>query len=210
MPLPVGEGAPTDEYPHQWNVVQWLPGVTAPPDAIDRPAVADDLVRFLEDLRGIDARGGPTHTRGKPLGLQDPAVQKSIAALDGEIDASAFSSAWQRALAASDYDGAPAWFHGDLAYLNVLSVGGRVVGIIDWGLCGVGDPAIDLLPAWSFFTRDNRRRFRAALAVDEGMWARGKGWALAGITGIPYYRKTNPVLVADKIRAIEAVLADDD
>ncbi len=210
VPLPVGEGAPTDEYQHRWNVVQWLPGATAPPDAIDRPAVADDLVRFLEELRGIDACGGPTHTRGKPLGLQDPAVQKSIAALDGEIDAAAFSSAWQQAIAAPDYDGEPVWFHGDLAYLNVLSASGRVAGIIDWGLCGVGDPAIDLLPAWSFFTRDNRRRFRTALDVDDAMWARGKGWALAGITGIPYYRKTNPVLVADKIRAIEAVLADDD
>ena len=31
---------------------------------------------------------------------------------------------------------------------------------------------------------------------------------LQGVAGITYYRDTNPVLVADKIRAIEAVLSD--
>ena len=33
------------------------------------------------------------------------------------------------------------------------------------------------------------------------------GLAAPGV-GIPYYRDTNPVLVADKVAAIEAVLAD--
>lgn len=210
VPLPVVEGEPTDEYPYAWNVVQWLPGATALPDAIDQPSVADDLARFLLALRQIDSVGGPTHRRGEPLVRQDDVVQQNIAGLDGEIDATAFADAWRKALAAPEYGGEPVWFHGDLAYLNVLTRDGRVAGIIDWGLCGVGDPAIDLLPAWSFFTRENRRRFRAALDVDDAMWARGKGWALAGISGITYYRETNPVLVADKIRAIEAVLADDD
>ena len=43
------------------------------------------------------------------------------------------------------HDGPPTWFHGDLSYLNVLATGGRVSGIIDWGTCGVGDPAIDMI-----------------------------------------------------------------
>jgi hypothetical protein len=33
---------------------------------------------------------------------------------------------------------------------------------------------------------------------------------LTGAFGIPYYRDTNPVLVASKVRGIEAVLADSD
>jgi hypothetical protein len=37
---------------------------------------------------------------------------------------------------------------------------------------------------------------------------RGKGWALAGVFGVPYYRETNPVLVADKVAGIEAVLSE--
>jgi hypothetical protein len=53
-----------------------------------------------------------------------------------------------------------------------------------------------------------RAAYREALGVDDATWERGKGWTLVGVGGIAYYRDTNPVLVADKIRAIEAVLAD--
>ena len=42
--------------------------------------------------------------------------------------------------------------------------------------------------------------------IDDATWERGKGWVLTGVGGIPYYRKTNPILVADKIRAIKALL----
>ena len=50
--------------------------------------------------------------------------------------------------------------------------------------------------------------YRDALGLDDATWLRGIGWALTGVFGIPYYRDTNPVLVADKVTAIEAVLAD--
>ena len=42
---------------------------------------------------------------------------------------------------------APRLIHGDLGPQHILVVGGRVTGIIDWGDCGVGDPALDL--AWT-------------------------------------------------------------
>jgi aminoglycoside phosphotransferase (APT) family kinase protein len=111
-------------------------------------------------------------------------------------------------MAAPDYDGRPVWFHGDLAYLNLLARDGELSGVIDWGTCGVGDPAIEMIVAWSLFPRDARAAYREALGVDDATWQRGKGWVLTGIFGIPYYRDTNPTLVADKVRAIEAVLAE--
>jgi aminoglycoside phosphotransferase (APT) family kinase protein len=82
--------------------------------------------------------------------------------------------------------------------------------VIDWGTCGVGDPAIETTIAWSLFPRDARDAYRDALGIDDDTWTRGRGWVLTGVFGIPYYRDTNPVLVADKIAAIEAVLADAD
>jgi aminoglycoside phosphotransferase (APT) family kinase protein len=82
-----------------------------------------------------------------------------------------------------------------------------VSGVIDWGSCGVGDPAIDTIVAWSLFDSDGRDAYREAVGCDDAEWERGKGWVLQGVAGIPYYRDTNPVLVADKVRAIEAVLA---
>jgi aminoglycoside phosphotransferase (APT) family kinase protein len=109
---------------------------------------------------------------------------------------------------APDHDGSPVWFHGDLSYLNLLARKGRLTAVIDWGTCGVGDPAIDTTVAWTLFPPEARGAYREALDVDDATWERGQGWVLTGIVGIPYYRKTNPVLVADKIRGIEAVLAE--
>jgi aminoglycoside phosphotransferase (APT) family kinase protein len=100
------------------------------------------------------------------------------------------------------------WFHGDLAYLNLLVGHGRLASVIDWGTCGVGDPAIDTIVAWSLFDAEARAAYRKALGCDDAEWERGKGWVLQGIGGIPYYRNTNPVLVADKVHAIEAVLSE--
>ncbi len=209
VPLPVAVGQPEAAFPYPWSVVQWLPGELATLERLDDPVLAAlDLAAFVRALQAVDATGGPKHNRGRPLRRADEAVRKAIAALRGEVDARAVTEAWDRSLAAPDYDGPSVWFHGDLAYLNLLARDGKLTGVIDWGTCGIGDPAIETIIAWSFFPPDARGAYRDALGIDDAMWERGKGWALTGVIGIPYYRNTNPILVADKIRAIEAVLAD--
>ena len=209
VPLVVAAGEPEAVFPYPWSVVQWLPGDLATHDRLDDPvSAALDLAAFVRALQSVDAAGGPRHRRGGPLRLADAAVRNAIASLRGEVDASALAQAWDRALAYPDYAGPPVWFHGDLSYLNLLARGGKLTGVIDWGTCGVGDPAIETIIAWSLFRADARDAYRDALAIDDAMWERGKGWVLTGAIGIPYYRETNPMLVADKVRAIEAVLAD--
>jgi aminoglycoside phosphotransferase (APT) family kinase protein len=211
VPVPVAAGEPDEEFPYPWGVVRWLPGELATVDRLEDPVdAARDLAAFVRALRSIDATGGPKHHRGQPVRLGDEMVRKGIAGVRDEIDADAVIAAWDRVMAAPDYEGPPVWFHGDLSYLNVLARNGKLTGVIDWGTCGVGDPAIDTLVAWSLFPPDARQAYRNALDVDDATWERGKGWVLTGAFGIPYYRDTNPVLVSDKIRAIEAVLADSD
>ena len=138
----------------------------------------------------------------------DEAVRAGLAGLHDEVDGDAVAEAWARALATPDHDGAGVWFHGDLGPLNLLATDGRSCGVIDWGTCGVGDPAIDTIVAWSLLPADARNVFRDKLGVDDATWERGKGWVLTGVVGIPYYRDTNPILVADKVHAINAALAD--
>jgi aminoglycoside phosphotransferase (APT) family kinase protein len=209
VPLPVAVGQPHEAFPYPWGVVQWLPGELATLERLDDPVrAAVDLATFVRALQRVDASGGPTQHRGAPVRLCDEMVRTGIAGLRGEIDADAITEAWGRVLAAPDYVGAPVWFHGDLSYLNLLARDGRLTGVIDWGACGVGDPAIETTIAWSLFPADARQAYRDALGVDDATWERGKGWVLTGVFGVPYYRDTNPVLVADKIRAIEAVLAE--
>jgi hypothetical protein len=42
----------------------------------------------------------------------------------------------------------------------------------------VGDPACDVTIAWTLLSGESRRAFRAALALDDATWVRGRGWAL--------------------------------
>lgn len=76
------------------------------------------------------------------------------------------------------WDGVDVWFHGDLATGNLLLDGGRLVGVIDFGTCGVGDPSCDLAIAWTLLTPSDRRLLRERLGIDDATWARGRGWAL--------------------------------
>ncbi len=209
VPLPVAVGQPEEAFPYPWGVVQWLHGELATYERIDDPIEAAlDLAAFVRALQAIDATSGPAAHRGAPVRLCDEMVRTGIAGLRGEVDADAVTDAWNQVMVAPDHCGSPVWFHGDLSYLNLLARDGRLVAVIDWGACGVGDPAIEATIAWSFFRADAREAYRDALGFDDATWERGKGWVLTGVFGIPYYRDTNPELVADKIRAIEAVLAE--
>ncbi len=115
---------------------------------------------------------------------------------------------WETALDASVWDRPPVWFHGDLLPGNVLFEDGRLSAVIDFGGLGVGDPACDLMIAWGLFSGDSRRAFREALAIDDAMWARGRGHALSqAAIFIPYYRKTNPVGTAYARHMIAELLA---
>lgn len=207
IPLPVAEGAPCEDFPHPWSVVEWLPGEQARVDKSTQPLEdARALAGFVRALEGIDASRGPTHGRGAPVRNSDEEVRHGIAALEGEVDPVAVERAWAQVLEVPDYSGRPRWFHGDLGPLNLLAQGGRLTSVIDWGTCGVGDPAIDSRVAWNLFDREARAEFRAAGGFDDEMWERGKGWILTGVSGIAYYRQTNPALSSTLVNGIQAVL----
>ena len=76
------------------------------------------------------------------------------------------------------WDGTVHWFHGDLAPGNLLIREGRLASVVDFGTCGIGNPACDQAAAWSLLTRDARHMLRDRLVVDDATWARGRGWAL--------------------------------
>ena len=84
---------------------------------------------------------------------------------------------WDDALAAT-WTGAPVWFHGDVAEGNLLVDGdGRLAAVIDFGTSGVGDPACDLVIAWTLFDGASRAAF-VEVGRDAATWARARGWAL--------------------------------
>ncbi|PLS78153.1 MAG: phosphotransferase, partial [Chloroflexi bacterium] len=144
-----------------------------------------------------------------PLATRDTATREALAALQGMIDGAAATAVWEAALQAPPWHRAPVWFHGDLLVGNLLFERGRLSAVIDFGGLGVGDPACDLMLAWSLFAGESRDVLRAALAVDDATWTRGRGHALSqALIFIPYYMDTNPVGVGNARRMIDAVLAD--
>ena len=72
----------------------------------------------------------------------------------------------------------PVWIHGDFAIGNMLIQNGRLSAIIDFGGMALGDPACDLVIAWTFFQGDAREIFKHEMALDEDTWLRARAWAL--------------------------------
>jgi aminoglycoside phosphotransferase (APT) family kinase protein len=213
VPVPLAVGVPGEGYPWRWSICRWLDGVNATLDQLADPvAAAITLAEFITALQAIDAGDGPppgAHNfhRGVPLIRRDASTRAAIASLDGLIDTAAALAAWESALRAPAWDRPPVWIHGDLQAGNLLARQGRLSAVIDFGGLGVGDPACDLMVAWNLFPPDAREAFRAALAVDDAAWTRGRGWALSfGVIALPYYQHTNPGLAGIARQAIEAVI----
>lgn len=210
IPLPLAKGSPGDSYPWHWSVYRWLPGDTWAVDRVrDLHAAAADLARFVAALRRFDPGGAPPSGRGGALATRDAETRRAIGALQGVIDTEASTDAWEESLQAPVWDEPAVWTHGDLLPSNVLVEQGRLTAVIDFGAAGVGDPACDLIAAWSLFPADARDAFRAALRPDDATWLRGRGWALSvALIALPYYRDTNPVFAALARHMIARVLAD--
>jgi aminoglycoside phosphotransferase (APT) family kinase protein len=217
VPTPVALGAPALGYPYRWYVSPWLDGQNpGPSPGAGLTVLAGDLAGFVLALQRIDAAGAPEPRpaqRGGPLPAADGAVRRRAEELRGDpdVDVDALLAVWDAGLHAPPWASAPVWVHGDLSDGNLLVRDGRLTGVIDWGGLTAGDPAVELVVAWNLFDRQARAAYRDALGpVDAATWLRGRAWAVsAAIMALPYYRDTNPDIVARSWRVVEAVLADE-
>jgi aminoglycoside phosphotransferase (APT) family kinase protein len=183
IPQPVGRGEPGAGYRWPWSIYRWLPGETMESATTrDSTILARSIAEFLKALHAIPSQSGPppglhNFYRGGPLSHYDGEVRAALAKLGHRVDAPGLLSLWGRATA-SQWRAHPVWLHGDLSPGNVLIQNGKVSAIIDFGSCGVGDPACDLAIAWSGLERSARAAFRHSLPLDPDTWERGRGWAL--------------------------------
>jgi aminoglycoside phosphotransferase (APT) family kinase protein len=212
---PLAKGSPGQGYPWHWSVHSWLAGESVNVERLADPVgLAQDLGDFVAAMRRIDTAGAPIAgrdgSRGVPLARRDAATREAIVQLDGVVDGSSVTAAWDAAVRAPTWQRPGVWIHGDLLSGNVLVDGrGRLSAVIDFGCMAVGDPACDVMAAWTLFEAEGREAFRSAIEVDDAGWARGRGWALSfALIALPYYMHTNPVFVRDARHVIREVLAD--
>lgn len=212
--VPLAKGNPGEGYPFNWSVYRWSEGEAASLAHInDLSEFATTLANFLVALQQVDPTGGPSpglHSayRGGPLTTYDAETRSAIAALEDEIDIEATTEVWETALAAT-WHGPPAWFHGDVAVGNLLVKDGRLSAVIDFGCSGVGDPACDVVIAWTFLPGESRQAFHSVLPVDSATWARGRGWALwKALIKLAEHLNSNPFKAGEARRVLGEVLAD--
>ncbi|WP_248704336.1 aminoglycoside phosphotransferase family protein [Curtobacterium sp. MWU13-2055] len=213
VPEPVGRGEPGEGYPFPWSVRRWLDGtVAARAVDLDHERFAADVGAVLRQLRSLPATGGPTagvHSfhRGEHPSVYGTEVVAALDTLGAQVDRAACERIWDDAVA-STWDRPGAWFHGDVAPGNLLvDDAGRLAALIDFGTCGVGDPACDLVLAWTFLEPAARPVFYEAVGLDADAWARARGWALWKAL-IMLAGSAGPGDRAEHERVLATVLAD--
>ncbi|WP_376704972.1 aminoglycoside phosphotransferase family protein [Mesorhizobium sp. ISC25] len=213
IPVPLAKGAPGEGYPWPWSVYRWLGGRPAAGELIaDLTEFARSLAGFLVALYRIDAVGGPpagqhNFHRGGRLSVYDAETRAALSALGGRIDKAAAEAVWATALA-SRWQGPPVWVHGDVASGNLLVEDGKLCAVVDFGSSAIGDPACDLVIAWTEFYGESRQAFRDAVALDEHSWARARGWALWKALIVASGHDGNQREAEKSWRVINEVLAD--
>src|SRR5450631_3458204 len=210
VPEPVGKGQPSSSYPCPWAIYGWIEGQPYADELIDvEDQAARDLAQFVVELRRTDHVAGAPPAGRRPLRELDAVTRAAIGSARRVIDSDAATDAWELALEAPAWAGTPVWIHTDLLRPNLLALDGRLCAVLDFGGVGVGDPAADVIAAWSVFSHAGRGMFRDALDVEHGTWNRARGFALhQAAMIIPYYEVTNPGFVALARRTVEEVLAD--
>ncbi|HEV7694435.1 MAG TPA: aminoglycoside phosphotransferase family protein [Hyphomonadaceae bacterium] len=218
IPAPIAAGRPGEGYPWSWSICGWIEGEAAFAAPFDEIAAARDLAPFIGALHRIDAAGGPApgpHNffRGVPLAQRDRSTRAAIVKLVDMFEADELTVTWEQALHTPAWSGPPKWIHGDLHPGNILVQDRRISGVIDFGGLGVGDPACDLMAAWTVLGAEGRAAFRDALnvieAADDDAWSRGRCWALSfGVIALAYYRDSDATLSGIARRSIEQALGD--
>jgi aminoglycoside phosphotransferase (APT) family kinase protein len=214
VPEPLAVGVPGEGYPFAWSVYRWIEGETARPERIaDMQRFAFDIADFLNALRAIDAGEGPlagaqNFHRGGGLCVYDDEARAAIGILSDEVDATVLTAIWERACA-STWQAPPVWLHGDMSEGNLLVKDGKLSAVIDFGTCGIGDPACDLTIAWTLLDVPSARLFRDRIGLDRQTWERARGWCLwKALIKIAELRDTDPAAADPYRRWIARLLAD--
>lgn len=185
IPVPIKMGHPAVDYPYPFSIYKWLSGKSINLLTLtesNKKQLARDLAKFLKELQGIANVEGPNpgqHNwwRGDHVSVYDKGAREQIAELAEIIDAAKALALWEQACA-TKWQKAPVWIHGDFAIGNILIDNGKLSAVIDFGGVAVGDPACDLVIAWTYFNGESREIFISEMAIDDDTLLRARAWAL--------------------------------
>jgi aminoglycoside phosphotransferase (APT) family kinase protein len=185
IPVPIKMGVACNDFPYPFSIYKWLEGRSINLLVLDNDVleqIAFDLAKFLKELQSIEdieglAPGQHNWWRGDHVSVYDKGAREQIAELSTVIRGADALDLWERACK-TKWGKLPVWVHGDFAIGNMLILNGKLSAIIDFGGIALGDPACDLVIAWTFLKDSARDIFIREMALDEDTWLRAKAWAL--------------------------------
>jgi aminoglycoside phosphotransferase (APT) family kinase protein len=185
IPAPIKMGKPSADYPYPFSIYKWLLGKSINLLTLtdqEKEQLAFDLAKFLKELQAIMDVKGPEpgqHNwwRGDHVSVYDKGAREQIAELAEIIDVGQALALWDQACA-TRWNKAPIWIHGDFAIGNILMDSGKLSAVIDFGGAAVGDPACDLVIAWTYLSGKARETFISKMDMDPDTWLRARAWAL--------------------------------
>ncbi len=185
IPAPITRGKPSSYYPYPFSIYKWLPGKSINLLILtdsEKEQLSFDLAKFLKELQSITDLEGPKpgqHNwwRGDHVSVYDKGAREQIAELAEIIDAGQAIALWDKARA-TKWNKTPVWIHGDFAVGNMLMNDGKLSAIIDFGGAAVGDPACDLVIAWTYLSGKAREIFIYEMDMNSDTWLRTRAWAL--------------------------------
>ena len=185
IPAPIKIGKPSTDYPYPFSIYKWLPGKSINLLTLtdqEKEQLAFDMAKFLKELQAMNDVEGPEpgqHNwwRGDHVSVYDKGAREQIAELAEIIDASKALALWDQACQ-TEWDKKSIWIHGDFAIGNILVDGGKLSAVIDFGGAAVGDPACDLVIAWTYLFGKAREIFISKMDMDQDTWLRARAWAL--------------------------------
>jgi aminoglycoside phosphotransferase (APT) family kinase protein len=199
LPELAARGEPGDGMPWEWGVYRRIDGRhPRVGDSRDEAALVEGLARFLTEMKSVPIDGAMASPAAFDAAYDDHQTRAKVEALGSP----AAMRAWDDAVAAYAA-GAPdtsGWIHGDVMPGNLMLIGGadtRLHAVLDWAAAGAGDPALDLLGAWTCLREDARRDLFTSLSPTEDELARARGFAVRKVAwGLPYYRESLPGFAA--------------
>ena len=185
IPVPIKMAKPSADFPYPFSIYKWLPGKSINLLTLtdqEKEQLAFDLAKFLKELQAIMDVKGPEpgqHNwwRGDHVGVYDKGAREQIAELSDVIDVTRALALWDKACA-TRWNKRPVWIHGDFAIGNILMEGGKLSAVIDFGGPAIGDPACDLVIAWTYLSGKARKIFTSKMEMDPDTWLRARAWAL--------------------------------
>lgn len=178
VPVPRRLGEPGNGYPWGWSVVPWLPGELAF-DAPLTEAGARDLGQAIAQIQLTSAVGAPVnpYRSGTLADVAELCATRVHAVVTAGDLTQELGDTLLAIFTAGLATGEPTrtWGHLDLHGANVLTQGGRLAGILDWGDAGAADPAVDLGQAWVLVGSDRVDALLEAYGTADGPLRVGHG-----------------------------------